>query len=339
MTYDEIIQNNAKLISVKWWSYHAYHYTDIENVIPILTEECLYSRYDAQRLNLMKNDNASRQVINMTKMDVVDSVRFYFRPKTPTQYHNEGYKHPSLRYDGDLHANVPVPVFLVFDLSKVLKQDEVYFSETSQAGGGSRLCNTPEEFAELDFQRIYANGSMENPAEDKRYRHAEILAKSPFYIDSCLEAIVCRNACEKITLLNLLREKSIKAYVKYQDKIKVCGRDLFECNGLYVTDCRYCDGISSISFSDTGAKRRYTERYKKRELEKLRATIDFVWASSQKVLERQSASFWIDYENMQGIQFKGLHEPSGARILYTIIKIEDKLMCYMGQHLSEAAML
>ena len=68
----------------------------------------------------MRNDNASRQVIDMTNSGVVSKVRFYFRPLTPTQHYNEGYKHPALRYDQDENANVPVPIFLLFDLEKLL---------------------------------------------------------------------------------------------------------------------------------------------------------------------------------------------------------------------------
>lgn len=340
MTYEEIIRNNIQHHSVvNWWPRYAYHFTDIENAVGILLEGMLYSRYDATKLNLMKNDNASLQVIDMTSSDVKTGVRFYFRPKTPTQYHNEGYKHPDLRYSGDRNANVPVPVFFTFDLAKLLNSG-VQFSETSQAGHGSTLCNTPEEFALFNFDQIYKDGYMENAEEEKRYRHAEIITEGPFEIDSCLEYILCRNEIEKITLLNLLRQKSVKTYDKYKNRIKISKKDMFEANGLYVTDCRYYHGVASITFSNTEAKRIYTTRYKNSDLRKLNAVADFLWVSARRgVLNRQSASFQIDYEKPSIMKFKVSPPDDSAKSLYIILKIEGKLMCYMGQHLSEAALL
>ena len=340
MTYEEIIRDNIKNHStVEWWPLYAYHFTDVENAIGILSEELLFSRYDAKRFNLMRNDNASRQVIDMTSSGVTTDVRFYFRPKTPTQYHNEGYKHPDLRYSGDINANVPVPVFFAFDLATLLNSD-VQFSETSQAGYGSALYNTPEEFATFNFSKIYKNGYMENVDEEKRYRQAEIVTRGPFMIDTCLEAVFCRNECEKITLLNLLRSRSFKAYDKYKNIIKVCRADMFECNGLYVTDCRYYNGIASVTFSNNTSKQAYINRYKNGNLRDLNAVIDFEWVSARKeVLNRQSVSFQISYENTPGIQFRIFSPPARARSLYTIIKLEGKLICYMGQDLLESALL
>ena len=114
MTFREIIANNCLENSpVDWWPKYAYHYTDISNAVSILRSGYIYSRIHATESGLMQNDNASRQVIDITNRAAVSSVRFYFRPLTPTQYHNEGYKHPQLRYNHDENANTPVPVFFL----------------------------------------------------------------------------------------------------------------------------------------------------------------------------------------------------------------------------------
>ena len=118
MTFYEIIQQNCEKAPVGWWPRYAYHYTDVSNAVNILSTGYLYSRIKTQEANLMANDNASIQVINMTESATTSYVRFYFRPLTPTQYYNEGFKHSCIRYD-DENANVPVPVFLLFDLEKV----------------------------------------------------------------------------------------------------------------------------------------------------------------------------------------------------------------------------
>lgn len=340
MTYKEIIQENCRNHStVNWWPLHAFHYTDVENAVNILATGYLYSRVEADRLNLMKNDNASRQVIDMTRSSVTSCVRFYYRPLTPTQYHNEGYKHPEARFNGDLNANVPVPIFFVFDLEKLLSLDKTYFSEMSQAGIGAQLCNTPEEFSMFNFDEIYRNGYMENPDIEKKFRQAEILYMDSFPIDCCLQAIYCRNAIERMTLLNLLRSKDSKKFLIYKDKIKICRQNMFENNGLFVVDCRYYDGRASIVYSDTYEKRRYMNRYKNvPKLRDLNARAEFDWMKSGKLLNRQHSVFSINYKNANMTTFQGLIEEKGASALYMRFYIEDKLMCFMSQQLSEAAL-
>lgn len=114
MKFEDIIQTNYKSLSGngKLWCRYAFHFTDISNAVEILANKTLYSRNVAKEMDVMHNDNASRQVINVTKSSILDYVRFYFRPLTPTQYHNEGFKHKDIRYENDVDANVPVPKFL-----------------------------------------------------------------------------------------------------------------------------------------------------------------------------------------------------------------------------------
>ncbi len=86
MDYREIIKDNCENHSkVSWWPRFAFHYTDVKNAVSILSSRYLYSRTNAQKSGLMHNDNASRQVIDMTMTEAVANVRFYFRPLTPTQ--------------------------------------------------------------------------------------------------------------------------------------------------------------------------------------------------------------------------------------------------------------
>lgn len=139
MTFAETIARNCAHVQPGWWARYAYHYTDLINAISILTSGHLYSRIQADGKGLMRNDNASRQVIDMTSSRATSYVRFYFRPLTPTQYHNEGYKHPAIRYCGDENANVPVPIFFLFDLEMLLSRQETCFSALTQAGHGNPL--------------------------------------------------------------------------------------------------------------------------------------------------------------------------------------------------------
>ncbi len=229
MSYKEIIENNCRNNSdVNWWPQYTFHYTDVSNAVGILKEETIYSRYDATQKMLMNNDNASRQVIDMTYSGAISSVRFYYRPLTPTQFHNEGFKHPLLRYCGDSNANVPVPVFFAFDLDVILNMPETQFSEQSLAGGGGTLFCGEQNFSSLNFKQIYKDGYMENPEVEKKFRHAEIVYPGAFNISESLRHIICRNDIERATLLNLLRKEDRRAFMKYKDYV-VVNNECFEC--------------------------------------------------------------------------------------------------------------
>ena len=235
--YKEIInKNRLENCSVSWWPLFAFHYTDVTNAANILSSGYLYCRTNATKSQIMKNDNASRQVINITNPAVKSFVRLYFRPLTPTQYYNEGFKHPLLRYNGDSEANVPVPIFLLFDLEKILSISNISFSEFSQANSGSELLKGVESFKNLNFAYIYSN-DMNDIEKTKKYRHAEILCPKELEIEPYIKNILCRTNLERLTLLNMIRDKSNIAFIKYRDKIKVFNENIFEYNGLYLTEC------------------------------------------------------------------------------------------------------
>lgn len=90
----------------KYWADYLFHFTDIKNAITILKTNKLYSRKKAIDFGLMKSDNASHEVIENTSSIIKEYVRFYFRPLTPTQKHNEGLKLIEIT---DQHC--PIPIF------------------------------------------------------------------------------------------------------------------------------------------------------------------------------------------------------------------------------------
>lgn len=341
MTYDEIIDINCNTnSSVSWWPRYAFHYTDVSNAIGILREGMIYSRFNATKKQLMGNDNASRQVIDMTYSGATSSVRFYYRPLTPTQFHNEGYKHPALRYCDDSNANVPVPIFFLFDLKTLLCMEGTQFSEQSLAGGGGCLYTGEEAFSKLNFVQIYKRGYMENSEVEKKYRHAEVVFPGAFPIDSCIKGIVCRNDIERATLLNLLRKKAPKEFSKYKDLV-VVHNECFECNGLFITQCNYFGDKAAIVFSKTAKKIQYTSKYKNSPTDSLllNAEAEFEWVHSGNMILRQGCGFQIDYENSEHMTFTGLNKPNGATALYMKIYIEKKLVCYMCWQLAKSALL
>lgn len=340
MTYRDIIENNKKISAVSWWVNFAFHYTDVSNAVNILKTEKLFSRIKAEISNLMVNDNASRQVIDMTVSGVQSYVRFYFRPLTPTQYYNEGYKHPQLRFHGEDNANISVPIFFAFNLEKLLNDERTQFSNLSQAGYGSVLHRGVEGFSKLRFDKIYTNGYVDE--EDLKYRHAELLYPNEYDISQSLEAILCRNEVEKETLLGLLFEADKHAYYKYKNEIHICKQDLFEKNGLFVDDIRFKDNAINIIFADAYKKIGYYNRVKDKngvsKLEDITISFTLEWRDNNSVIFAKELELEADYLMPKPITIK-IPKVDKAKSLVVIMKIENRIMARVKHMLSESDIL
>jgi len=343
MNYAEIISGNANIAPVSWWTKFAFHFTDVTNAVSILSVGKLFSRMKATAEHIMVNDNASMQVIDMTMSGALSYVRFYFRPLTPTQYYNEGFKHPQIRYDGGSNANVPVPVFFAFNLEKLLLDKKTKFSTVGQAGHGAPMNSGVEEFAKLDFTKIYANGPLVE-LDDKNYRHAELLYPGEFPIKDAIEAILCRNEVERNTLLNLLYETDKTAFFYYKNKIRICKSDMFEKNGLYIDNILLNDSKLSIVFADSQNKRYYERKQmEQRELNDLtpiKFSIVLEWRGSNNLVKNiESPSIEIDYQTIGHLILDGIPKINGAKTLAIKILLEDKLMAYSIHSLNMAEII
>jgi len=257
--YLSVIKNNIKKYGHSWWPKAAYHYTDIRNACNILTQGKLLSRNSALKSGVMVNDNASQSVISHSRIDVANYVRLYFRPLTPTQYYNEGYKPIELRMDGDLKANVPVPVFFAFALDRLLLTENIGFIESGLAGFSyNNIVYGADAFANLDFDAIYSEGPFveSNKEENRKKRRAELVVADCLNIDSSLICLMCRNEFERTTLLGLLDSETRE---KYQSHIKVFNNDLFYNNGFYITGFRVIEGKVFICFNDSNSKTKFAK--------------------------------------------------------------------------------
>ncbi len=341
--YSEIIKKNHDRSYVRWWPQYAYHYTDISNAVEILRTGRIYSRINAGNMKLMKNDNASRQVIDMTSPEIASYVRFYFRPLTPTQFYNEGFKHYEIRYDDDKNANVPVPVFLVFDLNKLLSDPDTQFSGSSQAGYGATLHNTVAEFEKLDFDKIYGGGVPSK--EDVSYRHAEILYPDHYEIDKSIKRIVCRNEVEKQSLCNILLDEDYHTFCRYEKKITVMKDAMFENNGLFISTCDYNGDSLAIGFSNTKNKKDYLNRAMKKKPEididslQVSMKILFDWCNGNDGLDHREIVRNIDYNNTQTIVLSNIPTVCEAKELRVRIYIEDKIMSFLKYQLGTGEVL
>ena len=340
MTYHDIIENNKKISDVYWWPNFAFHSTDVSNAVNILKTGKLYSRIKAEENHLMVNENASRQVIDMTTQQAKSYVRFYFRPLTPTHYYNEGYKHHQIRYDGAKTANMPVPIFFAFNLEKLMQTEKVYFSNFSQAGLGSVKYAGIEKFRQLEFDKIYKSG----PAEDElmKYRHAELLYPDEYEIRHSLEAILCRNDVEKETLLRLLYEADQKAYQTYKNRVKICKPDMFEKNGLFIDDIIFQENSINIKFADTSYKRSYERKMMQRngvdELEDVMVAIELCWKNSRETIYTKSFEILLNYTEPKHLLIKTPTVPR-AKSIFIKVLIEGKIIAYVGDSLGSSEII
>ncbi len=216
--------------SNRWWSNYIFHFSHVTNIASILNNNMLLSREELDKFsNTNLNDNASQEVIDGTDNEFKDYVRFYFRPLTPTQFHNEGIR--AKEEITTLNAHCPVPVFLLFDTA-MLDDDDFYFSYESLAShyeiplhqGEEALLNAP-------FHHIYHNESTYNLDGHtiRKRRHAEVVTKKQCDL-KYLKKIVCRNTAEADTLKDLLNDNALALYV---DKICVIVVDDFDTKNYF----------------------------------------------------------------------------------------------------------
>lgn len=198
------------------WPLFVYHYTDIVNAVRILSDGAIYSRKQIQSSGKLRVDSASLGVISNTPDFVKDCVRFYFRPKTPTQYHAEGiYSKARLSTSKFPDAHCPVPIFLLFDSAEVLTRHDSRFSDGCLGSSSAKILSTAVDLEQLPWKLIYHN-SYFNPStyegsEIVLRRNAEVIVPKRMGLEA-LRFIYCRSEAEKETLLYLLTPKLREQY-------------------------------------------------------------------------------------------------------------------------------
>ena len=134
-----------------WWPNCLFHCTDIQNAINILRTGELLSREQVIKDAQLQVDIASSVVIAQTSLDWQDYVRLYFRPKTPTQFRNEGFRPRGQR---QLDAHCPVPVYFIFDAMAVLSRSDSIFMHGNLASG-VKPCGDIDDLANIPFELVY----------------------------------------------------------------------------------------------------------------------------------------------------------------------------------------
>jgi len=222
---------SQRLGHLSWWPRWVYHFTDVRNAAGILQSGALYSRAEALRRGLMQVDNASNEVISQTRLERQEFVRLYFRPRTPTQYRNEGIRPRGQR---ELDAHCPVPVYLCFDAQMILSADDTQFSDGNMASARVAYSGERDFFLSIPFAQVFHEGAIrqtDDKAEIIFRRNAEVLVPNRLSLEPTLKYIACRTAAERQTLLQLL---PVQSRLRWSPLIRVAEQGLFYRYWTYI---------------------------------------------------------------------------------------------------------
>ncbi|MBN1139358.1 MAG: DUF4433 domain-containing protein [Anaerolineae bacterium] len=223
----------SRLGSLDWWPRFVYHFTDVRNAVRILQSGHLYSRSEAEQRGLMIVDNASPEIIDQTRPEHLQYVRLYFRPKTPTQYRNEGIRPFNQRQLGGAHC--PIPIYFCFDALSVLALDESEFSDGNMGSPRASHSGERDFFLSIPFHLVFHNRWFTPDERDEVIfrRNAEVLVQTSLPLDSTLRFIACRSAPERQTLLQLLPADLRQ---QWEARIRLGEQGLFERKWTYVEE-------------------------------------------------------------------------------------------------------
>ena len=205
----DLLQHLDDLRSAPWmdrprqsWPGYLFHCTDILNVLSILRQGEMLSRTKVEEAGLLQLDIASPEVIEHTDLNLQDYVRLYFRPCTPTQYRNEGFR-PIGQWAWNSHC--PVPVYLIFDSVTLLSRSDCRFSDGNLSSTYVNVASDIAFLKQIPFELVYHVGWFDRSDPDNivHHRNAEVLVPQRISLDS-LRYIGCRSSAEYEMLLHLL---------------------------------------------------------------------------------------------------------------------------------------
>ncbi len=219
--------------SRKWWPDWLFRSDHVENAAAVLNSGMLLSRAAAEHDRLIAKDAGSPQHIGQLTAEHRRYVRLYFRPRTPTQYVNEGIRP---KHKIQLAAHMPVPVYLLFSAS-LLMEAGVSFSR-GRLTPSAPIGDTAEFLRGTNFADVYHNSAVGRLGESDRRstilnaRHTEVLVKDELPLTH-LKHIVCRSGPERDTLLNLLAQQ-VRSQWMPRTHVDEGHRRLFQKLGTFV---------------------------------------------------------------------------------------------------------
>jgi hypothetical protein len=273
-----------------WWTYFGFYYADIARV--------------ADALNVGKLTPDPTVLSSRARSE--DSVRLFFRPRTPELYNLEGIR-PGAKRSNEA---CEIPVYLLFDLESVICLPEARFSAGDPAVIRQTMA-TSGGFAEMPFEQIYHDGALrpEERSEILQSRRAQILVPDALTLES-LQVIWCRSEAESELLVSLLSESARTAF-----GAQVTARAdlaLFHRRGAYVDQ----------AFLDAGQVRLLMFSGPEAAGFNSRLTVDFE--------DGQHLTVEQDFERLPRVIQADLPEQGGSLRAYRVTLILDDVLAYQG---------
>lgn len=236
---DTLIECN----SYRYSKLRVYHFSHMFNAIDIIKNRKILSRNKAEASHSLKYDAAGSVVHRTNKAHPY--ARFYFRPKSPTQFYNE-----CLGWDNSLETNYgksyysqacelhlpkcPMPIFFEFDLKEIIakKAEKCYYSSGNLQTNFASVFKVDDNPNELRTEYLYRNisdafdmalssGSYDSNAHHAYMSRIKEQSQQEFLVldeldFSNLESlrIFCYDEFQKNLLLQYLGEDPIAAKIE-----------------------------------------------------------------------------------------------------------------------------
>ena len=282
--YERILQHIKYLTNQSWlvdsqkfWPKYLFHFTDIKNAKSILTEGALFSRQRLIEMRKLDIDIASPEIIKTTPEKWKNHVRLYFRPRTPTQYRNEGIRPKNkLEYGG---AHCPIPIVFIFDAKKILTLQSTSFSNGNLAARGVDVDNTVDFYLSLPFKKIYHDTVFSRLSDsDKKsiifHRHAEVIVPEALDLSS-LKYIICRSQGELETLIQLLPEQKRLNWI---NKIRPDTRSLFFfCEWVFIKKVSLSSSSINLRFNPSSHESESSPFNARLEIIEIKTNKKYIW--------------------------------------------------------------
>lgn len=211
-----------------WWAYFLFTYADMPFVVDTLKAGVLRS---------------PARVTGRSNGRWDDTVRLFFRPRTPETWFSEGLRPiEQRRYD-----SVSLPVYLLFDMEAVLVQQDVRFSAGDPVQT-KKTYTTASAFNELPFEMIYHDSFVraDEREEVMQSRKAQVIVSNQLGLES-LQYIWCRSSAEYDTLRAMLPDD---VWRQWRDKITArTDFTLFHRRWTYVEDAYLTGDSARIRFN------------------------------------------------------------------------------------------
>lgn len=217
-----------------WWTYFAFAYFDLPQVVEILQAGAL------------------KPPSPRSGGGWDHTVRLYFRPRTPDLFGCEGVR-PAAQRPANHCA---LPVYLVFDIESVITLPLTRFSE-GDINRRPRTFGSAAAFRDLPFDRIYHDSwfSAQERDEVLSARRAQVIVPHALDLAAHLRYVWCRSAAEYLTLYRQLSPSARHRWGEY-----LTARDdysLFHAQWLYVADVKLDQTAAFFHFNQPKAAEGY----------------------------------------------------------------------------------